>query len=100
MLFFSSSSNCSFHVCVPSEPVLIGKNENIKMAPYYTWYPQLEKDMKLVGVQSEPNYWNLPIVLGKYCSEETNTYSCFKGVNNRNIILKNFSIMFNLRLQR
>ncbi|XP_065663618.1 TBCC domain-containing protein 1 isoform X4 [Hydra vulgaris] len=72
-----SSSNSSFHVCVPSEPVLIGRNENIKLAPYYTWYPQLEKDMKLVGLLPEPNYWNLPIVLSRKNDSNQNIWHEF-----------------------
>lgn len=34
------------------------------MAPYNTFYPELEEHMKEVGVESVPNRWNEPIALG------------------------------------
>ena len=62
-LVINSCRNSSFQICTSSQPVIVGKTSNVKFAPYYTHYPDLEKDMIKVGIVPEPNYWNQPVVL-------------------------------------
>jgi len=76
-LVIISCRDSVFHICSQSRPVLIGRNKNIKLAPYYTFYPQLEYDMKYVGVSSQPNYWNQPILLGGKKDEEKDIWTEF-----------------------
>jgi len=76
-LVIISCRDSVFHICSQSRPVLIGRNKNIKLAPYYTFYPQLEYDMKYIGVSSQPNYWNQPILLGGKKDEEKDIWTEF-----------------------
>lgn len=36
----------------------------MQVAPYNTFYPQLEEHMKQVGIEASPNRWDEPIALG------------------------------------
>ena len=73
-LIFRACKEAVFHLYTQSEPVLVGKNKAIKFAPYYTFYPHLERDMGMVGLVPEPNLWNKPIVLGKIIRNKTSFY--------------------------
>ena len=66
---FSGCSNCSFHLCTPTRPVILPGNEKLVLAPYYTYYPTLEEHLKGPwGVPTDPNLWNDPLVLGRCLS--------------------------------
>lgn len=58
-----SCRNSSFHLCTPSNPILLGKNLGLTFVPYHTCYPGLVNDMNTCGIPPEPNFWNRPIIL-------------------------------------
>ena len=63
---FSGCSDCSFHLCTPTKPVILPGNEKLVLAPYHTYYPTLEEHLRGPwGIPIEPNLWNDPLVLGK-----------------------------------
>ncbi|CAI9301308.1 unnamed protein product [Lactuca saligna] len=55
---------CVFFLGVNQQPLIVGDNHKLQVAPYNTFYPELEEHMKEVGVESVPNRWNEPIALG------------------------------------
>ncbi|KAL8225302.1 hypothetical protein R6Q57_017859 [Mikania cordata] len=55
---------CVFFLGVIQQPLIVGDNHKLQVAPYNTFYPQLEEHMKEVGVEASPNRWNEPIALG------------------------------------
>ncbi|KAI7742712.1 hypothetical protein M8C21_018496 [Ambrosia artemisiifolia] len=55
---------CVFFLGVNQQPLLVGDNHKLQVAPYNTFYPQLEEHMKQVGVEVSPNRWDEPIALG------------------------------------
>lgn len=62
----SGCSDCSFHLCTPTKPVILPGNEKLVLAPYHTYYPTLEEHLRGPwGIPIEPNLWNDPLVLGK-----------------------------------
>jgi len=66
-LFFSGCVNCTFHLCCPTQPLILMENDSLTLAPYYTYYPKLEDHLKSTcGVSTSPNEWNNPLLLGKY----------------------------------
>lgn len=61
---FSGCSDCSFHLCTPTKPVILPGNEKLVLAPYHTYYPTLEEHLRGPwGIPIEPNLWNDPLVL-------------------------------------
>lgn len=77
-LIINACRNSVFQICTPSNPIIVGKTSNIKFAPYYTCYPNLENDMNEVGLVPEPNYWNQPVVINP--SKSANTVEVWKVV--------------------
>lgn len=70
----SGCSNCSFHLCTPTRPVILPGNEKLVLAPYHTYYPTLEEHLHGPwGIPTEPNLWNDPLVLVSECSEDTSS---------------------------
>ncbi|XP_028400600.1 TBCC domain-containing protein 1-like [Dendronephthya gigantea] len=65
-LTVSGCSDCIFHVCTMTRPLLFGGtgNENLTFAPYYTHYPMLESHMTMSGLTAKINEWNNPLLLG------------------------------------
>ncbi|KAI3678145.1 hypothetical protein L6452_37426 [Arctium lappa] len=55
---------CVFFLGVNQQPLIVGDNHKLQVAPYNTFYPQLEEHMKQVGVEASPNRWDEPIALG------------------------------------
>ncbi|XP_076905226.1 uncharacterized protein LOC143560919 [Bidens hawaiensis] len=55
---------CVFYLGVNQQPLIVGDNHKLQVAPYNTFYPQLEEHMKQVGVEASPNRWDEPIALG------------------------------------
>ncbi|XP_071737524.1 uncharacterized protein [Rutidosis leptorrhynchoides] len=55
---------CVFFLGVNQQPLIVGDNHKLQVAPYNTFYPQLEEHMKEVGVEASPNRWDEPIALG------------------------------------
>lgn len=55
---------CMFFLGVNQRPLIIGDNHKLQVAPYNTFYPQLEEHMSQVGVEPTINLWNEPLPLG------------------------------------
>ncbi|PWA94107.1 CARP motif-containing protein [Artemisia annua] len=55
---------CIFFLGVNQQPLIVGDNHKLQVAPYNTFYPQLEEHMKEVGIEATPNRWGEPVALG------------------------------------
>ncbi|KAK1287905.1 hypothetical protein QJS10_CPB19g01019 [Acorus calamus] len=55
---------CVFFLGVNQRPLILGDNHKLKVAPYNTYYSQLEEHMTKVGVDGTVNRWDEPFVLG------------------------------------
>ncbi|KAK1266836.1 hypothetical protein QJS04_geneDACA016326 [Acorus gramineus] len=55
---------CVFFLGVNQRPLVLGDNHKLKVAPYNTFYSQLEEHMTKVGVDGTVNRWDEPFVLG------------------------------------
>ncbi|KAJ1409900.1 Tubulin binding cofactor C-like domain [Sesbania bispinosa] len=55
---------CVFFLGVNQQPLIVGDNHKLQVAPYNTFYPQLEEHMSEVGILPTVNRWDEPLVLG------------------------------------
>ncbi|PIA48544.1 hypothetical protein AQUCO_01400853v1 [Aquilegia coerulea] len=55
---------CTFFLGVNQRPLILGDNHKMQVAPYNTFYSQLEEHMAQVGVDATTNRWNESLVLG------------------------------------
>ncbi|XP_039117891.1 TBCC domain-containing protein 1-like [Dioscorea cayenensis subsp. rotundata] len=55
---------CIFFLGVNQQPLILGDNHKLQVAPYNTFYAQLEEHMAQTGVVPTVNRWNEPLVLG------------------------------------
>ncbi|ONK79035.1 uncharacterized protein A4U43_C01F2200 [Asparagus officinalis] len=55
---------CVFYLGVNQQPLILGDNHKIQVAPFNTYYSQLGEHMVQVGVDPTINRWNEPLVLG------------------------------------
>ncbi|KVI03518.1 CARP motif-containing protein [Cynara cardunculus var. scolymus] len=55
---------CIFFLGVNQQPLIVGDNHKLQVAPYNTFYPQLEEHMQEVGIETSPNRWGEPVALG------------------------------------
>ncbi|KAJ8645223.1 hypothetical protein MRB53_006971 [Persea americana] len=55
---------CVFFMGVNQRPLILGDNHKLQVAPYNTFYSQLEQHMTQVGVDATVNRWDEPLVLG------------------------------------
>ncbi|KAL5858948.1 hypothetical protein ACOSQ4_000244 [Xanthoceras sorbifolium] len=55
---------CVFFLGVNQRPLIVGDNHKLQVAPYNTFYSQLEEHMAEVGVVATINRWNEPLALG------------------------------------
>ncbi|KAL4304807.1 hypothetical protein AHAS_Ahas16G0015200 [Arachis hypogaea] len=55
---------CVFFLGVNQQPLILGDNHKLQVAPYNTFYPQLEEHMNEVGILPTVNQWDNPIALG------------------------------------
>ncbi|XP_038973959.1 LOW QUALITY PROTEIN: TBCC domain-containing protein 1-like [Phoenix dactylifera] len=55
---------CVFFLGVNQQPLILGDNHKLQVAPYNTFYSQLEEHMAQVGIDATINRWNEPLVLG------------------------------------
>jgi TBCC domain-containing protein 1 len=56
------SALCVFHLCTPCKPVFLSGNDNLRLAPYHTFYPSLDQHMARAGLTPGLNKWDSPIV--------------------------------------
>ncbi|KAK6232268.1 hypothetical protein SCA6_002341 [Theobroma cacao] len=55
---------CVFFLGVNQRPLIVGDNHKLQVAPYNTFYSQLEEHMTEVGIESTINRWDAPLALG------------------------------------
>ncbi|KAL1550004.1 TBCC domain-containing protein 1-like [Salvia divinorum] len=55
---------CVFFLGVNQKPLIVGDNHKLQVAPYNTFYPQLEEHMNQVGIDPNLNNWNKLVTLG------------------------------------
>ncbi|XP_062218462.1 uncharacterized protein LOC133918554 isoform X1 [Phragmites australis] len=55
---------CIFYLGVNRQPLVLGENHKLQVAPFNTYYPQLREHMMQVGVDLTVNKWDQPFVLG------------------------------------
>lgn len=55
---------CVFFLGVNRRPLIVGDNHKLQVAPYNTFYSQLEEHMNQVGIQATINKWDDPVALG------------------------------------
>ncbi|XP_030927892.1 uncharacterized protein LOC126692935 [Quercus robur] len=55
---------CAFFLGVNQRPLIVGDNHKLQVAPYNTFYSQLEEHMNEVGVEATINRWDEPLALG------------------------------------
>ncbi|ESW34292.1 hypothetical protein PHAVU_001G140300 [Phaseolus vulgaris] len=55
---------CVFFLGVNRQPLIVGDNHKLQVAPYNTFYSQLEEHMNEVGIVPTVNRWDEPLALG------------------------------------
>ncbi|KAM5558976.1 hypothetical protein ABKV19_020566 [Rosa sericea] len=55
---------CMFFLGVNQRPLIVGDNHKLQVAPYNTFYSQLEEHLSEVGIDATINRWNEPLPLG------------------------------------
>ncbi|KAH1039157.1 hypothetical protein J1N35_040900 [Gossypium stocksii] len=55
---------CIFFLGVNQQPLIVGDNHKLQVAPYNTFYSQLEEHMTEVGIDATINRWHEPLALG------------------------------------
>ncbi|KAG0498311.1 hypothetical protein HPP92_003002 [Vanilla planifolia] len=55
---------CVFYLGVNQQPLILGDNHKLQVAPFNTYYPQMEEHLAHAGIESSINKWNEPLVLG------------------------------------
>ncbi|KAL6888336.1 hypothetical protein ACP4OV_009362 [Aristida adscensionis] len=55
---------CIFYLGVNHEPLILGDNHKLQVAPFNTNYPQLREHLTQIGVDPTVNKWDQPFVLG------------------------------------
>ncbi|KAF0935799.1 hypothetical protein E2562_035767 [Oryza meyeriana var. granulata] len=55
---------CIFYLGVNHQPLIVGDNHKLQVAPFNTYYPQLGEHLAKVGVDPAINKWDQPFVLG------------------------------------
>lgn len=56
---------CTFHLGVEKPPAFLGENRGCHVAPYNTFYEQLERHLECAGLEAGAcSRWDAPVVLG------------------------------------
>jgi len=55
---------CIFYLGVNHQPLIVGDNHKLQVAPFNTYYPLLGEHLAQVGVDPNVNKWDQPFVLG------------------------------------
>ncbi|OAY43155.1 TBCC domain-containing protein 1 [Manihot esculenta] len=55
---------CVFFLGVNQKPLMVGDNHKLQVAPYNTYYSDLEEHMAKVGIDTTINRWDDPLALG------------------------------------
>lgn len=63
LLKIRNCSSCTFFLLTPSSPILLSGCDNIKFAPFNSYYPNIDEDANASGLTSALNLWDKPIVV-------------------------------------
>ncbi|EMS64518.1 TBCC domain-containing protein 1 [Triticum urartu] len=63
-IFIANCRECIFYLGVNHQPLIVGDNHKLQVAPFNTYYPQLGEHLAQVGVDPNVNKWDQPFVLG------------------------------------
>ncbi|XP_064612492.1 TBCC domain-containing protein 1-like isoform X2 [Liolophura sinensis] len=63
-IMISGSTLCVLYLLTPQRPLILGGNDTILLAPYHTFYPQLESHMAQAGLGEARNLWDQPLCIG------------------------------------
>ncbi|KAL6602991.1 hypothetical protein ACP70R_043352 [Stipagrostis hirtigluma subsp. patula] len=63
-IFIANCRECVFYLGVNHQPLIVGDNHKLQVAPFNTYYPQLGEHLAQVGVDPNVNKWDQPFVLG------------------------------------
>lgn len=55
---------CIFYLGVNQQPLFLGDNHKLQVAPFNTYYPQLEEHLAYAGIDATINKWDKHVVLG------------------------------------
>ncbi|KAL1815235.1 hypothetical protein DCAR_0519483 [Daucus carota subsp. sativus] len=55
---------CIFFLGINQQPLIVGDNHKLQVAPYNTYYSQLEDHLNQVGIDTTINRWDEPLALG------------------------------------
>ncbi|KAJ8756315.1 hypothetical protein K2173_025127 [Erythroxylum novogranatense] len=55
---------CVFFLGVNQQPLIVGDNHKLQVAPYNSYYSELEEHMAEVGIGATINRWDEPVTLG------------------------------------
>ncbi|CAI0402881.1 unnamed protein product [Linum tenue] len=55
---------CAFFLGVNQRPLMVGDNHKLQVAPYNTFYADLEAHMVEAGIEANINKWDEPLALG------------------------------------
>ncbi|KAH9325971.1 hypothetical protein KI387_006149, partial [Taxus chinensis] len=62
--YISNCRECIFFLGVNKRPIISGNNHNLQVAPYNTFYSDLEIHLTQVRVDPRTNMWDKPLALG------------------------------------
>eukprot|EP00238_Polyblepharides_amylifera_P012584 CAMPEP_0196586400 /NCGR_PEP_ID=MMETSP1081-20130531/54119_1 /TAXON_ID=36882 /ORGANISM="Pyramimonas amylifera, Strain CCMP720" /LENGTH=527 /DNA_ID=CAMNT_0041908267 /DNA_START=73 /DNA_END=1656 /DNA_ORIENTATION=- len=60
-LRISSCHDSVFCIATSHPPLVHGDCRNLQLAPYNTYYEQLESHLRVAGIKTAPNYWDAPL---------------------------------------
>ncbi|KAL5017386.1 hypothetical protein ScPMuIL_006975 [Solemya velum] len=63
-IMISGSTLCSLFILTPNRPAILSGNDTILLAPYHTFYQQLEDHMTQIGISGARNLWDQPLCIG------------------------------------
>lgn len=90
-LIVSSTSSCIVHVMSQNRPMVLPNCSDVIIAPYHTFYAQLEEHMRTLGLSTKPNLWNCVYSIDKDYKVDS---SVWKIIDPKNFYL--FSIPFEM----
>lgn len=56
---------CTIYMLTPTNPLILSGCDNLKLAPYNSYYPQIENYAFSCGISPQLNLWDKPIVVSQ-----------------------------------
>ncbi|KAF5747708.1 TBCC domain-containing protein 1 [Tripterygium wilfordii] len=63
-IYIANCRECMFFLGVNQQPLIVGDNHKLQIAPFNTFYSELEEHMAEVGIEATINRWDEPLALG------------------------------------